>query len=250
VKKIYIPMIRYGDKDFDESYLGWGFQNVEEQTANAEGILNLVRRNDMAILDLGCGLGNYHRVWLEAGHAVTGVDFSETFIVLAGNTNSKAAYINENYYDLQYKEKFDLVTLIDIPLEDDDVARVAFNALKSGGQFVFQAPNPKYAHARGPQAKNNRNWRENDDCTFLLTRNEYNKEIDRWEYEEWHINLEEQTIEVEHSFSRNLSYSRMVDILLAVGFASVSFLDGQGRAFDTGAEDLSSYFCVAHKGEY
>lgn len=250
MKKIYIPMIRYGDKDFDEAFLGWGFQNVEEQVQNGKSILNIIRRRDLSILDLGCGVGNYHKAWLEEGHKVTGVDFSETFIFLAGNTNPSATYINDNYYDIKYNEEFDLVTLIDIPLEDDDVARVAYNALKRGGTFVFQAANPKYQHARGPMTENNRTWKENEDRTFLLTRNEYNEEIDRWEYEEWHLNIETEEIEIEHSFARNLSYSRMVDILLSVGFASVSFLDGNGRAYDTGSDDLSSYFCVAYKGEY
>jgi SAM-dependent methyltransferase len=243
-------MIRYGDKDFDEAYLGWGFQNVEEQMAVGKNILNIIRKKDMSILDLGCGIGTYHKAWLDEQHAVTGVDFSETFIFLASNANPGATYLCENYYDIDCVNKYDLVTMLDIPLEDDDIARIAYNALKPGGSFVFQAQNPLHQHSRGLPNQNNRSWKENEDHTFLLTRNEYNDEIDRWEYEEWHIDIEKGEIEVEHTFSRNLSYARIVDILLSVGFATVTFLDGNGRASYTCRDAMPSYFCRAYKGEY
>lgn len=241
-------MIRYGDKEFDEGFIGWGFQSTEEQNRDAQGVLRIIGNKNQKILDLACGLGNYHRVWLGAGHSVTGTDLSETFIAMASNNNPGASYRVENFYDLKETAVYDVVTMMDTPVEDEDVPRGAYNALNEDGIFIFQMANPDYKHQRGELMSNRRDWIENEDRTFLLIRNEYNEEIDCWEYEEWHINLETGDIVVEHNFSRNLSYSRMVDILLSVGFSSVSFVDADGRPYTTSREAPRNYFCVARKG--
>ena len=248
MKKIYVPMIRYGDKEFDEGFIGWGFQSIEEQTRDALAVLNIVALNGLRILDLACGLGSYHKVWLNAGHKVTGTDLSETFIMMARNNNPGAEYRVENFYDLDEENEYDLVTMIDTPVEDEDVPRNAYRALKPGGHFIFQTSNPEYLHMRGTNLKNRRDWKENEDRTFLLTRNEYNEDIDRWEYEEWRLDLENGEIVIENNFSHNLTLSRMVDILLSVGFSSVAFLDANGRPYGTAHEEPKNYFCVAHKG--
>ncbi len=249
MKKIYIPMIRFGDKEFDEGYIGWGFQSLDEQMRDAEGVLRIIGRRQLNILDLACGLGNYHRVWLEAGHTVTGTDLSETFITMATVTNPNAAYRVENYDDLDEADKYDLVTLIDTPVVDDHVPSGAFRALKQGGHFVFQVQNPLYPHARGPLLVNRRDWTENDDRSFLLTRHEYNEEIDRWEYEEWTLNLETREVVVQHNFERHLSFSRLTDILIAVGFSTVCFLDHRGRPLEDSDTETKNYFCLAYKSE-
>lgn len=249
MKKIYIPMIRFGDKEFDEGYIGWGFQSLDEQIRDAEGVLRIIGRKNLGILDLACGLGNYHRVWLDAGHTVTGTDLSDTFITMAAVTNPGAAYRVENYDELDEAEKYDLVTLIDSPVVDEQLPGNAYRALKCGGHFVFQAQNPNYPHARGPLLVNRRDWRENGDHSFLLTRHEYNDEIDRWEYEEWSINLETSEVVVQHNFERHLSFSRLTDIMLAVGFSTVSFLDHKGRPREEDDTETKNYFCVAYKSE-
>lgn len=248
MKKIYVPMIRYGDKEFDEGFIGWGFQSTEEQQRDAEGVLRIACRKNLKILDLACGLGSYHSVWLKAGHSVVGCDLSETFIMMAENTNSSATYRVEDFYDLTDENEYDLVTMIDTPIEDDEVPRNAFRALKEYGMFIFQIPNPAYKHSRGAQLENRRDWSENEDRTFLLTRNEYNEDLDAWEYEEWHLDLETGDVVVEHNVSHNLNFSRVVDILLSVGFATVDFLDADGRPCMTSKEEPKNYFCVARKG--
>lgn len=248
MKKIYVPMIRYGDKEFDEGFIGWGFQSTEEQNRDAKAVLNIVSLDNLKILDLACGLGSYHKVWLDEGHSVVGTDMSETFILMAQNTNASAVYRVENFYDLEEENEYNLVTMIDTPVEDEDVARNAYRALKPGGQFIFQISNPAYKSLRGQVLENRRTWIENEDRTFLLTRNEYNEEIDRWEYEEWHLNMETGDIVVEHNFSTHLTFSRLVDILLSVGFCSVAFLDADGRPYTTSKEEPKNFFCVAHKG--
>lgn len=249
MKKIYIPMIRFGDKEFDEGYIGWGFQSLDEQIRDARGVLHLIGRKNLNILDIACGLGNYHRVWLDAGHTVTGTDLSDTFITMASVTNPGVSYRVENYDDLDEVEQYDLVTLIDTPVVDEQLPGNAYRALKNGGHFVFQAQNPSYPHARGPLNVNRRDWVENDDRSFLLTRHEYNEEIDRWEHEEWTINLETSEVVVQHNFTRHLSFSRLVDILLTVGFSTVAFYDHRGRPFEEGDTETKNYFCVAYKCE-
>ncbi len=107
--------------------------------------------------------------------------------------------------------------------------------------------NPAYQHARGDYLENRRSWVENEDRTFLPTRNEYNEDLEVWEYEEWHLNLETGDVIVEHNSSHHLTFKRMVDILLAVGFNSVSFMDTAGRPYMTGTEEPRNYFCVAQK---
>ncbi|MDR0293027.1 MAG: class I SAM-dependent methyltransferase [Oscillospiraceae bacterium] len=248
MKKIYVPMIRYGDKEFDEGFIGWGFQSMEEQIRDARAVMDIISRDGLKILDIACGLGTYHKVWLEAGHTVVGTDLSETFITMARNTNTGAAYRVENFYDLEEENEYDLVTMIDTPVEDEDVPRNVYRALKPDGSFVFQLSNPVYKHLRGQKLENSRSWKENEDRTFLLTRHEYNEDIDRWEYEEWHLNLETGDVLIEHNFSTHLTFSRLVDILLAVGFCSVSILDADGRPYTTSHEDPKNFFCVARKG--
>lgn len=250
MKKIYVPMIRYGDKEFDEGFIGWGFQSTEEQEKDAIGILRIAGTSGkLKILDLACGLGSYHHIWLKAGHEVVGTDLSETFIMMAQNTNSAATYRVEDFYELSEENIYDAVTMLDTPIEDSDVPRGAFRALKPYGKFIFQIPNPDYKHARGDQLVNHRDWKENENRTFLLTRNEYNEDLDAWEYEEWNLNLETGDVIVEHNTSHNLTMPRLVDILQSVGFETVSFIDADGRPFGTSKENPKNYFCVAYKGE-
>ncbi|MCL2003464.1 MAG: class I SAM-dependent methyltransferase [Oscillospiraceae bacterium] len=248
MKKIYVPMIRYGDKDFDQGFVGWGFQSTEEQLRDAQAILDILALDGLKILDLACGLGGYHKVWTDAGHTVVGSDLSETFIAMAQNTNANVTYRVENFYDLSEESEYDLVTMIDTPVEDEDVPRNVYRALKPGGSFVFQLSNPNYKHLRGHKLENSRSWRENEDRTFLLIRHEYNEDVGRWEYEEWHLNLDTRDIVIEHNFSTHLPLSRLVDILLAVGFCSACFVDADGRPHGTSREEPKNFFCIAHKG--
>ncbi len=251
MKKIYIPMIRYGDKEFDEGFVGWGFSSYDDQIRDATGVLNILRRPEMKILDLGCGLGIYHKVWLDKGHTVVGVDISETFIFMANNTNDSyktASYRCENFYELQDEGIYDAVVMLDTPLEDEELAHIAHKALKPGGILLFQVANPHYKHTRGPLFVNHRSWKENENRSFLLTRHEYNEDIDRWVYEEWNVDVEKAEIVVQHHHSRNLSFHQYVEMVRNVGFNTVCFLDHTGCPYEYGAEEPRNFFCLAHKG--
>ncbi|GHU89608.1 SAM-dependent methyltransferase [Clostridia bacterium] len=252
MKKIYVPMIRFGDKEFDEGYVGWGFNSYDEQMRDAVGVMSILRKPAMKILDLGCGLAIYHKAWLDKGHTVVGIDISETFILMANNANDSyknASYRCENFETLEDENEYDCVTMIDTPLEDPDIAKLTFRALKPGGHLLFQVGNAYYKHPRGPLFRNSRNWQENEDRTFLLTRHEYDEGNECWVDEEWSIDIEKDEIVVQHNHSRNLAFKDYVEMLTDIGFATVFFCDVHGKPAEYGASEAKNYFCVAYKGE-
>ena len=84
MKRITMPMHRYGEGDFDKDYLRWGFHDAETQAKEAESILRIAGTDRrLRILDLACGTGLHAAHWAKQGHTVTGVDLSETFIAQA-----------------------------------------------------------------------------------------------------------------------------------------------------------------------
>ena len=106
-----------------------------------------------AILDLGCGPGLYCELLSEHGHRVTGVDFSKRSIAYAREHAAKKGlmidYLRENYLDLAFENRFDLVIMIFCDLDvlvPGDRTRLLNNiyrALKPGGLFIFDTLNEK-----------------------------------------------------------------------------------------------------------
>ncbi|MFA9464803.1 MAG: class I SAM-dependent methyltransferase [Velocimicrobium sp.] len=69
-----------------------------------------------ALLDLGCGAGIYAEEFAKAGFCVTGIDLSKRSIDYAKQSARKQeldiCYYNNNYMDVEFDKKFDVVTLI------------------------------------------------------------------------------------------------------------------------------------------
>ena len=139
-----------------------------------EFILKLSNKSKMKILDLGCGPGLYAERLAEAGHDVTGVDFSDTSISYASNQaknrNLKIDYLCKDYLTLDYKDKFDLVMLIYTdfgvltPLDREKLLINIHKALKSSGIFIFDVINnknieQKFQEKRTWALENNGFWR-------------------------------------------------------------------------------------------
>lgn len=105
------------------------------------------------ILDLGCGPGIYAEKFAEKGHNVTGVDFSENSISYARKQakekNLEINYICQDYLELNYENKFDLIILIYtdfgvlLPNEREILLENIYKSLKPNGTFVFDVLNDR-----------------------------------------------------------------------------------------------------------
>jgi len=101
------------------------------------------------ILDLGCGPGLYAERLAKKGHYVTGVDFSKYSIDYAMKQRDKNLsnidYINENYLNLDFENRFDLVMMIYcdfgalIPEERNSMIKIIRKSLKPKGIFLFDS---------------------------------------------------------------------------------------------------------------
>jgi len=109
--------------------------------------------SSMSILDLGCGPGIYTEKLAELGHKCTGVDFSKNSISYAKNQAEKKGleinYICQNYLELDFENRFDLIILIYtdlgvlLPEEREGLLDKIHRALKPGGVFIFDLINDK-----------------------------------------------------------------------------------------------------------
>lgn len=99
------------------------------------------------VVDLGCGPGLYAREFAKTGAAITGIDYSERSVNYAlenvKSTCKNTDFITMNYLDLDYKETFDIATLIFYDfcvLSTRDQNRLLSNihrALRPGGVLLF-----------------------------------------------------------------------------------------------------------------
>ena len=103
------------------------------------------------ILDLGCGPGLYCELLAEHGNNVVGVDYSKRSIAYAKEQAAQKhlhiEYLCENYLDLSFRNRFNLVIMIYcnfcvlIPRDRDRLLQMISRALKPGGLFIFDALN-------------------------------------------------------------------------------------------------------------
>lgn len=111
------------------------------------------------ILDLGCGPGLYAERFAEKGYLVTGIDFSKRSIEYAKQQSREKSlgieYIYKNYLDIEYKEEFDLITLIYCDFgvlshkSREILLKKIYDAMKFGGKFIVDVFTPKNYEGKG-----------------------------------------------------------------------------------------------------
>jgi SAM-dependent methyltransferase len=110
-----------------------------------------------SLLDIGCGPGLYTKRFAERGLKVTGMDFSERSIAYAKEHDPKSEYIFQDYLQMEFDNKFDMVTLIWcdygalIPEERQNLLRRIYRSLKPGGLFLFDVFTPFEQWTQGQQ---------------------------------------------------------------------------------------------------
>lgn len=241
---------RYGEGDYDASYINWGFDELEEQNNMAKKIMRIAP-DSKSILDVACGIGRYHQVWLDCGIEVTGTDISETFLNYAREYNSKytnVKYVLCDYNDMTFTNEFDLVVFTD-PVElTGETTYNIYRALKSGGKFIYEIWNENYyKYHNHVRHKDHQTWTEKNGVYHLI-RNKYNKSTSTKEYEEIIFDVPNDTMIVKENLNaKYVSMYSHTQILKAAGFTNVRFIDYDGEDFDPSNDQVQRFFMVGEK---
>lgn len=123
-----------------------------------------------SLLDLGCGPGLYAERFCNFGYEVTGIDFSERSIQYAKkqalDKHNNICYHMKNYLEIDYTEKFDVVTMIYCDyavLSKNDrmlLLKLVQQALKPGGKFIFDV------FTEQQRTKENKSWYYSEKSDF------------------------------------------------------------------------------------
>lgn len=226
-------------------------------TSTIEWILHKVPGNGLNILDLGCGPGLYTEHLAQRGHIVTGMDFSSNSIHYAkesaSNKKLDITYIQQNYLELEDKNKYDLVLLIftDFGVLAPDQREILlgkiYRALKPGGTFIFDVLNDNYevkiAGSKDWELSEKGFWR--DSPYLALTESFY--------YEKQKVTLNQHIVidqdgeaEVYRFWMHTFSHSDLGAIILSAGFSTAEYYDGIIPDSDM-CSSSSVTFCMAIK---
>jgi SAM-dependent methyltransferase len=240
MKRIKMPMHRYGEADFDKDYLRWGFHDAETQAKEADSVVRIAGGDKrLRILDLACGTGVHAVHWAKQGHTVTGVDLSETFIAQARERMSREGvsveFVVSDIRDLVCQETYDVVAWIENSFFDDDIINRVHQHLKGGGCFVLDVRNPENAQVKFRQG-NWRTWRE-ENGVFYLERHEIDGQTgiheDAWITINPQLGLiEEKVNTTEHP----MALDQKMDVMKKAGFDPVELRTMEGCLFSGGTD--------------
>lgn len=131
------------------------YQNILTQERLNKEIDFLIKHTKLdeplKILDLACGYGRHANVFAQLGHEVSGIDFTQGFLDLAKEEASKLnlgiEYIHQDMRNLNYDNTFDRIYVLFTAIgyfddmQNQQVFRNIFSALKPGGIFCFDSYN-------------------------------------------------------------------------------------------------------------
>lgn len=243
-----VQMFRYGEADWDEDYLRWGFHDESTQLEEAESILHLVDGGTpLRILDIACGTGVHAVHWAEHGHAVTAVDISETFVAegasRARDQNVSVTYVVEDIHNLTFENAFDVAVWIEKALYDQQCLAAIYRALANGGVFIQDIRNPEHPRTQAVTGDWER-WRE-ESGVYKLERH-WNAE-DGIHHDPWvDIDTSAGTITERTNECKAGGQDEIFRLLREAGFANIETRTMQGELF-TGGEEPRWLWVVARK---
>ncbi len=171
-KRIVRSLIRYGEADFDQGYLEWGFHKEERQRKELEFLLRALEPpSGASILDMGCGQG-HHAVWLaERGFRLTAYDLSPTFLKEAKRFASEAgvsvSWLQSTHEEADFPEaSFDVAYALESFAPEKPLLQKVAHWLKPGGLFLKDIINVEYFARKGMYES----WKENPEGVFKLER--------------------------------------------------------------------------------
>lgn len=242
---------RYGEQEYDKSYIDWGFDDLETQVVMAEKLQRLFPNNTKTIIDVACGISRYHQVWLKSGYSVTGIDISETFIEYSREYNKdfdNAHYIVSDFNQLYFVDEFEIAVWTDpVGLTGTSANRI-YKALKPNGIFIYEMWNENYYKYHNDNRHNDcRTWTYRDGV-YHLVRHEYNKITCVSEHEEIIFDLANDTMIHKTGLDAiNLNSYSHVQLMEAAGFRNVRLVDYEGELFSTENQQVKQFFMIGEK---
>jgi len=251
MKIINMELNQYGQDDYDNSYLNWGFEKLEYQLVLANKLAKMFPENAKTILDLACGIGRYHSVWLSAGYSVYGIDISKTFIKQCKINNAdfpNASYAVCSFNDMDYNNKFDVVTWADPILLTGKPVHAIYKSLKSGGVFIYEMRNENYHKYRSDTRHvDGQTWSCNNKVYTLIKHN-YNKATSTIEHEEIIFDVPNDTmIRKTNLGGKPVNHHCSIQILEASGFKDIRFIDIDNNPFDPANDKIKQFFMIGTK---
>lgn len=202
------------------------------------------------VLDLGCGPGLYTHRLAEIGYLVTGIDFSKRSIEYAKQKakekNLKIEYIYKNYMEIEYKDEFDLITLIycDFAVLSNNQREILLQkiycAMKSGGKFIFDVFTPNNYEGR----TESNTWYSNEGSgfwkseTYLCIQAHYIYE-NNIRLDQYVIIDKEENVSVYRLWDHYYTKNTIVEELKKAGFEKIEiYSDVTGKELDEKSKTL------------
>lgn len=203
------------------------------------------------VLDLGCGPGLYAGEFAKTGACVTGVDISRRSINYAkgtvGSAYSNTSFICMNYLDMEFKNSFDIVTMIYYDFcvlsanEQKLLLSKIYDALRNNGVFAFDIVTEAMPI---PAASGVTAWEEGlwSGGPYLEIQDNFLYENPKTLGQQYIVIGEEGETKIYRFYSRLFSSSEMIDLLNSSGFKIMKqYRNLKGEAYQSNSETMGIF---------